>query len=125
VPERWLGDPEYAHDVRGVLQPFSVGPRNCIGRKYVSAPLPFALTFGVQYEALCAGVPVLFNVTDSEGTSLAYVEMRLILARLLWNFDLELMPESKNWSAQKIFTLWEKGGINVKLFPVLRELPSK
>ncbi|KAK4149601.1 hypothetical protein C8A00DRAFT_46804 [Chaetomidium leptoderma] len=79
VPERWLGDPEYAHDVRAVLQPFSVGPRNCIGK------------------------------------NLAYAEMRLILARLLWNFDLELMPESRKWNDQKIYTLWEKGAINVKL----------
>ncbi|AEO60272.1 hypothetical protein MYCTH_2129362 [Thermothelomyces thermophilus ATCC 42464] len=85
VPERWLGDPEYAHDARGVLQPFSVGPRNCIGM------------------------------------NLAYAEMRLILARLLWNFDLELMPESRSWNEQKIYSLWDKGAINVKLTPVPRE----
>jgi hypothetical protein len=47
--------------------------------------------------------------------------MRLILARLLWNFDLELMPESRNWSDQKTYILWDKGAINVKLSPVLRE----
>lgn len=47
--------------------------------------------------------------------------MRLILARLLWNFDLELMPESRGWRQQKIFTLWEKGAMNVKLTPVVRE----
>jgi hypothetical protein len=29
-------------------------------------------------------------------SSLATVEMRLILARVLYNFDLELMPESEN-----------------------------
>lgn len=46
--------------------------------------------------------------------------MRLILARLLWNFDLELMPESRNWNDQKIYTLWEKGAMDVKLTPVSR-----
>lgn len=35
VPDRWMKDPpsRYANDNRKVLQPFSVGPRNCIGRK--------------------------------------------------------------------------------------------
>ncbi|KAL2018184.1 hypothetical protein VTK56DRAFT_1157 [Thermocarpiscus australiensis] len=85
VPERWLGDPEYAGDVRDVLQPFSIGPRNCIGK------------------------------------NLAYAEMRLILARVLWNFDLELMPESRNWDDQKIYTLWEKGALMVKLTATSRQ----
>lgn len=34
-PERFLGDPEFSNDSLDVVQPFSVGPRNCIGRKYV------------------------------------------------------------------------------------------
>lgn len=58
------------------------------------------------------------NLTEK---SLAYAEMRLILARLLWNFDLELQPSCKNWIAeQKTFTLWEKGELDVKLKPVKR-----
>ena len=33
-PERWLGtDPRFANDRLDIVQPFSVGPRACIGRK--------------------------------------------------------------------------------------------
>jgi hypothetical protein len=46
--------------------------------------------------------------------------MRLVLARVIWNYDLELMPESRTWNDQKVFTLWQKGEINVKLSPVSR-----
>ncbi|KAK8058999.1 cytochrome P450 [Apiospora phragmitis] len=31
IPERWLGDQEFAGDRRDCLNAFSVGPRNCIG----------------------------------------------------------------------------------------------
>jgi cytochrome P450 len=85
VPERWLpeakSDPSspYFSDQRDVLQPFSVGPRNCIGR------------------------------------NLAYAEMRLILARVLWNFDLELCEESLDWSDQKSYILWDKPALMCKL----------
>lgn len=39
------------------------------------------------------------NVDES---SLAYTEMRLIFARMLWNFDMELMEDSREWSDQKV-----------------------
>lgn len=41
VPERWIEKerPEkYESDKRGVVQPFSFGPRNCLGKKYISLP---------------------------------------------------------------------------------------
>ena len=47
--------------------------------------------------------------------SLAIVEMRLILARLIWNFDLELVDESEDWVHQRVFILWEKKGMGVKV----------
>jgi hypothetical protein len=46
--------------------------------------------------------------------------MRLILARLLWRFDLELMPEAKDWNDQKIWLLWDKKKLWVKLTEVKR-----
>lgn len=32
-PERFLDDPRFANDRFDAMQPFSVGPRNCIGKK--------------------------------------------------------------------------------------------
>jgi cytochrome P450 len=34
IPERWLSDPRFDHDIKEVLQPFQFGPRNCLGKKY-------------------------------------------------------------------------------------------
>lgn len=54
--------------------------------------------------------------------SLAYIEMRLILARVLWNFDMTTAEDSKDWiKRQKIYMLWEKGPLNVHLTPRVRE----
>lgn len=51
------------------------------------------------------------------GQQLARAEMRVVLARLLWNFDFEI-PEGKKplvWESQKIFWAWEKENVDVKL----------
>jgi hypothetical protein len=52
---------------------------------------------------------------------MAYHEMRLVLAKLLWHFDITICDESEDWlKDQKIYTLWEKPELNVKLTPVKR-----
>ncbi|KAM3415335.1 hypothetical protein BST61_g8864 [Cercospora zeina] len=88
VPERWLDDERsapYAEDKKAALQPFSFGPRNCLGK------------------------------------NLALAEMRLIAAKLIWTFDLELDPSSEDWMDRcKVFTLWDKPELAVKLTPVKR-----
>ena len=55
---------------------------------------------------------------NCEKISLAYAEMRLILARVLWNFDLKLEAESANWADHRAFVLWEKPPLMVTLKPV-------
>ncbi|KAH7080753.1 cytochrome P450 monooxygenase-like protein [Paraphoma chrysanthemicola] len=85
APERWLGDAEYAQDKRDIVQAFSYGPRNCLGK------------------------------------NLAFVEMRLILAKILFTFDLELVDKKTDWMrGQKLFTLWNKPPLMVNLKPVKR-----
>ncbi|GFF65623.1 isotrichodermin C-15 hydroxylase [Aspergillus lentulus] len=81
IPERHLGDPRFANDNKEAMQPFSYGPRNCIGR------------------------------------NLAYVEMRLILARMVFNFDMELDQPELDWLNQECFFLWEKPALPVRLTP--------
>ncbi|EOO00988.1 putative cytochrome p450 protein [Phaeoacremonium minimum UCRPA7] len=38
-PERWLGDPRFASDKLDIVQPFMVGPRNCIGKNLAIAEM--------------------------------------------------------------------------------------
>lgn len=95
IPERWLSpstmDPAspFRRDNRAASQPFSVGPRNCLGKA-------FALN-----------------------------EMRVILARMLWNFDMKLLPQSDGWERQRIFTLWDKGPLMVELNEVRSSLHNQ
>jgi cytochrome P450 len=49
------------------------------------------------------------------GKNLAYMEMRIILARVLWNFDVELCRESERWLEQRAFILYEKPPLMVRL----------
>ncbi|KAJ5801496.1 uncharacterized protein N7518_003564 [Penicillium psychrosexuale] len=80
MPERWLGsDPIFANDKKDVLQPFSLGPRVCLGKH------------------------------------LANCEIRLILCKLLYHFDIALRPESANWADQRAYFLWDKPALMVTL----------
>jgi hypothetical protein len=97
IPERWLGDTRFDSDKREALQPFQVGNRNCIGRGYVVISLS-----GVGYWA-------------KYSHRLALAETRLILAKMIWTFDLELDDRSALWCEQKTYMLWEKSPLWVKI----------
>ncbi|GLA84866.1 hypothetical protein AtubIFM56815_009087 [Aspergillus tubingensis] len=81
LPERWGNHPQFAGDDKAAFQPFSFGPRNCLGK------------------------------------NLAYHEMRLILAKVLYHYDLNLAPESVGWDKQNTWTLWQKNRLMVQLTP--------
>ena len=49
--------------------------------------------------------------------SLAYFEMRLTLARLLFNFDIEPTPAIEGWTDQNVYLIWQKKPLIVKLIP--------
>lgn len=82
IPERWLEpglpgyDANYETDLKKGMQPFSLGPRGCIGK------------------------------------NLSYLEMRLILTRILWNFDVESVDGAWQWDPtdemknMKAFMTW-------------------
>ncbi|KAJ1332026.1 aspirochlorine biosynthesis cytochrome P450 monooxygenase [Microdochium nivale] len=76
VPERWLPEagPEFANDQKEASQPFSLGPRGCIGKH------------------------------------LTYLELRLILAHLLWHFDIERSDIDLPASANTKFDIWDPSG---------------
>ena len=84
LPERWI-DPAYANDVRKAAQPFSAGPRNCLGK------------------------------------NLAYMEMRLVVARLLWNFNIASVDGAPDWDPagemkhKKAFMVWAKSPLLLQL----------
>ncbi|KAJ6002943.1 hypothetical protein N7451_005490 [Penicillium sp. IBT 35674x] len=101
IPERHLDDHRFASDNKNALQPFSFGPRNCIGRKY---------------GPLCV-LAVAKTLLTFFFFSLAYVEMRLILARMIINFEMELAEPGFDWINQKVYKLWEKPPLMLKLIP--------
>ncbi|KAK1579967.1 cytochrome P450 [Colletotrichum navitas] len=65
--------------------------------------------------------PFHIGARNCIGRNLAYAEMRLILARVLWNFDIKIADDSIDWAPrQKIYIVYEKEPLNVYLKPVQR-----
>ncbi|KAM7203151.1 putative cytochrome P450 [Naviculisporaceae sp. PSN 640] len=70
-PERWL-DPE-STDIKEASQPFSLGPRGCLGRNF------------------------------------AYMQISLILTKMLWRYDLELLNAEQDWLGKSLmYVMWWK-----------------
>ena len=48
------------------------------------------------------------------------MEVRLILASLVWAFDIELEPETGNWMEQDVYLTWVKRPLMVRIREVVR-----
>lgn len=86
-PERFMENVEikFSGDRLDAVQPFSLGPRNCIGK------------------------------------NLAYTEMRLVISRLVYDFDMELDKSSENWlKGQPAYHVWDKRPLMVTMTPASR-----
>ncbi|KAI0396358.1 cytochrome P450 [Xylariaceae sp. FL0594] len=82
-PERWI-DPD-CEDVKEASQPFSLGPRGCIGKNF------------------------------------AYLELNLILAKMLWTYDMELINKDLDWEGESHeHVMWSKPDLFVTFKPVDR-----
>ncbi|KAH6673039.1 pisatin demethylase [Halenospora varia] len=85
-PERWM-DKENSMDKLGASNPFSLGPRGCIGR------------------------------------NLSYMEMRLIMGKLLWHNDVVSAGGNERWNPKNeyknmvVYNNWMKPPLYVKLTP--------
>jgi cytochrome P450 len=59
--------------------------------------------------------PFSFGPAACIGKNLAYVELRLILAKLLWRFDVLPEPGSEQWlDNMRSYTLWDKPPLMIK-----------
>ncbi|KAK3392843.1 cytochrome P450 [Podospora didyma] len=99
-------DPAYFHRADSFL------PERWLPEASTDEKSPY---FGDRWEAMQA---FSLGARSCMGQNLAWAEMRLIMARLLWNFDFEA-PEDKGkwlkWEDLRTFLLVEKRPINVRL----------
>ncbi|EEH23236.1 hypothetical protein PABG_05447 [Paracoccidioides brasiliensis Pb03] len=97
------------HDERHFTDPFAYHPERFLGDpKFANDKRDMFQPFNVGPRSCI-------------GRSLAYAEMRVILALIIYNFDMKLAPESADWiRQQKVFMFYTKGPLNVFLTPVQR-----
>ncbi|KAL2021613.1 hypothetical protein VTK56DRAFT_6966 [Thermocarpiscus australiensis] len=68
-----------------------------------------------------ASQPFSWGQRNCIGRNLAFAEMRMILARVVFDFDMDLADDSHNWiGRQRTYPLWNRGPLNVRLTPVRR-----
>ncbi|KAI6377235.1 hypothetical protein MCOR31_001300 [Pyricularia oryzae] len=111
----------FSHPMGASMAPFNfTNPEQFVPERWLKDP-----PFPYNDDNLDASMPFGLGPRSCIGQSLAWIEMRLILGRLLWNFDLSLSPECSRWiKEQKVFQVWEKTPLKVKI-TMRRDLERK
>jgi hypothetical protein len=59
--------------------------------------------------------PFAWCLSDRD-SSLAYTEMRLVLAHIVYSFDMQLEQDGYGWIEKQLaFNVWDRGPLNVAL----------
>ncbi|KAL8392608.1 hypothetical protein RB595_002705 [Gaeumannomyces hyphopodioides] len=103
------------HSSRNFVDPWAFIPERWLPAGDRGAAARFAADNRVVFQPFSVGT------RSCLGRGLTYLETRLALARLVWNFDMELMPESEDWGNQRVWLLYEKKPLNVRLTAVRRD----
>lgn len=105
MPERWLDgeEGEIRKDVKEASQPFSLGYRACIGRRYVRSKK-------------CLFKSNMVNSLTCVVFSFAFMQMASIMAKLLFVYDLELVNKDLDFEAEThCHIMWWKAPVWVRL----------
>ncbi|KAI1775808.1 isotrichodermin C-15 hydroxylase [Hypoxylon cercidicola] len=77
---------------------------------------------GFSDDAREAFKPFFTGSRDCIGQNLALIEMRMILAHMIFNFDIQRSsdPDSQNWARKQknLYIVWDKTPLNIQLTPV-------
>ena len=68
-----------------------------------------------QTDNLAASQPFIIGPKACLGRNLAWAEGRSIIAKMLWNFDMEMCEDQQSWDDQRVYFLWHKTALNVVL----------
>ncbi|TLD29127.1 hypothetical protein PspLS_03652 [Pyricularia sp. CBS 133598] len=103
------------HSARNFAEPWSFRPERWLSGREAEAEEEDVSVFAGDNKAVFQ--PFGVGSRGCLGRGLAYMETRLTLTRLVWNFDMELMPESEDWADQRVWMLYEKKPLNMRLVP--------
>jgi len=69
-----------------------------------------------------ASQPFLLGPRGCIGKNLSYMEMRIIISKLVWHFDFELVNKDLDWMSEaKFYSVWRKPNLMVRFRNVSRE----
>ncbi|KAI2476749.1 benzoate 4-monooxygenase cytochrome P450 [Pyrenophora tritici-repentis] len=124
ICDRWVPEGTYVtfNQFSAYRQSYNFpNPNSFIPERFLSSPPSKPSTDPSQPSVPPADLAIFYPFQLGRhsciGQKLAYQEMRLVLARLLWSFDIRLEDESDcwDWGEQETYFFWDKKALSVVL----------